>query len=221
MNTFLSISVLTGLILTPCPNKTIYNHFKTDKNEVALTFDDGPDGVYTLKILEVLKSEGVKATFFMLGESAVKHLDVVKKVQEAGHSIGLHSYTHPNMYKLSYEGIIKEIEDNQNILFQAIGYRPQIIRPPYGIITDDFLKIAALKDLTIYTWSNDSFDWKKNNGTETIINNVTKKLKPGSIILMHDKSKNVHNSFLSLRALIRRLKSEGYSFRTLTHEKTR
>lgn len=215
MKTFLSLNVLAGLILTPSTNKTIYNHFKTEKNDVALTFDDGPDGVYTEKILEVLKSEGVKATFFMLGESAVKHLDVVKKVHEEGHSIGLHSYTHPNMYKLSYDAILKEIEDNQEILAKAIGYRPNIIRPPYGIITDDFLKIAAKKDLTIYTWSNDSFDWKKNNGTETIIANVTKKLKPGAIILMHDKSKNVCNSYLSLRKLIRRLKTDGYSFKRL------
>lgn len=199
--------------------KTIYNHFVTEKKEVALTFDDGPYKESTEKVLNILRNENVKATFFVLGESVEKNKPTLKKIASEGHSIGLHSFSHPNFHKMSYKEIKNEIIKNQAIIKDTLGYSPKIIRPPYGIITNNFLNVSIDLDLTIYTWSDDSFDWKKGNSPQYIVENVLKKVKPGQIILMHDKSANSSNSIKALPIIIKKLKSNGYSFVTLSIRK--
>ena len=180
--------------------KTIYNHFVTEKKEVALTFDDGPYKESSEKVLNILRNENVK-------------------IASEGHSIGLHSFSHPNFHKMSYKEIKNEIIKNQAIIKDTLGYSPKIIRPPYGIITNNFLNVSIDLDLTIYTWSDDSFDWKKGNSPQDIVENVLKKVKPGQIILMHDKSANSSNSIKALPIIIKKLKSKGYSFVTLSIRK--
>lgn len=213
-----SLLLLLSFVLPINGNKTIYNHFTTKNKEVALTFDDGPN-INTLKVLEVLDRYHIKATFFMLGENVERCSSIVKKVQESGHSIGLHSYSHPNFHQLNHDKIKDEIIRNQRIIYKNTYYTPTIIRPPYGIITNDFLSVATQLQLTIYTWSNDTFDWKSGNDSMTIVNNGLKKLHPGSIILMHDNSKNHTNSLRALPILIQRIQKEGYKFITLKDEK--
>ncbi len=198
--------------------KAVYNHLSTANQEIALTFDDGPDARNTPEILDILDEYEIKATFFMLGQNANAHPEIAKEVYKRGHAIGLHTYTHPNFNHLKREEIREEILSNQNAIDKATGYRPDIIRPPYGIVNEDFLSVAEELDLTVYTWSCDSFDWKTCNTEEQIIHNITDSIHSGNIILMHDKTSNQLRSRNALPKIIVSLKSRGYRFVTLKSE---
>lgn len=212
MYQLLSIGLLLGAGVFNQQVPKIYNHFATETQSVALTFDDGPDKTNTVKVLDVLKAKQVKACFFVLGENIAGNEAVIKRAYLEGHDIGLHSYSHPNFHKMKYEAIRAEIEKNQLLLYRILGFKPRLIRPPYGIITNDFLKVAQEMNLRIFTWSNDSEDWRTKNDPVTIAKNVFVKLKPGAIVLMHDKTANKANSLKALPAIVDRLKAEGYGF---------
>lgn len=188
----------------------------THDMKVALTFDDGPYAINTPYVLDILKEENVKATFFLLGENFKGNEDLIRHIVVEGHEIGLHTYTHPNFYKLNYEEIKKEIVDNIRGIESIIGYAPNFIRPPYGIITDDFLCICEKLDLTVICWSVDTLDWKVGQNSSDMVKTVCQELRPGSIILMHDKSANYKCSRAALRRIIRTIKNEGYNFATLS-----
>ncbi|HBD06350.1 MAG TPA: polysaccharide deacetylase [Firmicutes bacterium] len=207
---------LTGIKEKP---RTIYNHFVTDKMQVALTFDDGPSNESTPKVLEILKEKNIKATFFILGENIKKNSEQLKNIVKDGHQIGLHSYTHPNFHQLSAKEIRDELKKNQEEIASYINFKPTIVRPPYGIITNNFLSVATEMNLTIFTWTIDTLDWKSGNNCDCIVSNGLKKLNKGSIILMHDKSKNHLNSIKALPRLIDKIKELGYEFVTLKSEK--
>lgn len=194
---------------------SIVNHFITDSKEIALTFDDGPDCNNTPKILSILDQYNIKATFFVLGQNAIKYPYIIKDILNKGHCIGLHTYSHPNFNHLTKSEIENEIKLNQKVVADIINYKPTIIRPPYGIVTDDFLCICAKMGLSVFTWSKDSFDWKTKNSSYQIVRNVTEDIKKGSIILMHDKSANQKNSSLALPSIIEKLTNDGFKFVTL------
>ena len=206
-----ALFLLLSFLLPTIKYKNIYNHFVTSCKEVAITFDDGPDPKNTYRVLDVLKEKGVKATFFMLGQNK----DVIKRVYKEGHRIGIHSFSHPNFYKLNYNQIKKEIVDTQKAIFDVTGYCPYIIRPPYGILANEFLKVAEDLKLKVYTWNVDTFDWKSGNTVEDIIQNGLKKISNGSIILMHDRSKNQDKSLKALPVIIDKIREMKYEFKTL------
>lgn len=212
---FIATFACTALSAEP---KAVYNHLSTANQEIALTFDDGPDARNTPEILDILDEYEIKATFFMLGRNVNAHPEIAKEVYKRGHAIGLHTYTHPNFNHLKREEIREEILSNQNAIDKATGYRPDIIRPPYGIVNEDFLSVAKELDLAVYTWSRDSFDWKTCNTEEQIIHNITDSIHSGNIILMHDKTSNQLRSRNALPEIIASLKSRGYRFVTLKNE---
>lgn len=215
MNSAVLLTAVISCTAFSAETTPVHNHISTANQEIALTFDDGPDVDNTPKILDILERYNIKATFFMLGQNVDAHPEVVKKVFEQGHAIGLHTYTHPNFNRLNKEEIRKEILVNRDAIEKATGYRSDIIRPPYGIVNDDFLCVAKELDLTVYTWSRDSFDWKTSNKETEIIRNVTDGVHPGNIILMHDKTSNQLHSRNALPRIIAFLKNRGYRFVTL------
>ena len=105
---------------------------------------------------------------------------------------------------------------NLDLLQKIANYKPKIIRPPYGIVTKSFLKIAQQKKLTIISWSNDSLDWKKGHNANQIYEDALTKIHPGAIILMHDKSSNYQESIKALPKIIKTLKEDGYSFKRIS-----
>ena len=130
-----------------------------DENLCAITFDDGPS-IYTPHLLDMLEEYGVRATFFMLGRNVRYYPEIVDRVADAGHEIGVHTYTHPNLRRLSYEKQLQEIESTVDALRDR-GVVPALMRPPYGNF-DDRTKLAAEKlGLSIVIWSLDSLDWKR------------------------------------------------------------
>ena len=160
-----TLSILSLLTMSSAINNaplpTVHYTVPTSKMELALTFDDGPLAKNTPQVLSILKKNNIKATFFLLGENMYGNEKIIKQIIADGHEIVLHTYSHPNFYKCSEEEIRKEIDMNLDLLQKIANYKPKIIRPPYGIVTKSFLKIAQQKKLTIISWSNDSLDWKK------------------------------------------------------------
>ncbi|MBO1579499.1 MULTISPECIES: peptidoglycan-N-acetylglucosamine deacetylase [Bacillus] len=186
-----------------------------NKAEVALTFDDGPDLVFTPQILDKLKNYGVKAAFFLLGENAERYPNVVKRIANEGHTIGNHTYNHPNLAKVSDEEYRNQIVKTEGILQKLAGYAPKFIRPPYGEIREKQLEWATGQNFMIVQWSVDTVDWK-GVSAEKITNTVLGNAFPGSVILQHSTpGGNLQGSVDSLDRIIPELKAKGARFVTL------
>jgi peptidoglycan/xylan/chitin deacetylase (PgdA/CDA1 family) len=186
----------------------------SNKKMVALTFDDGPDAKITPKVLDVLKQNDVKGNFFFIGEKVGQNKDVVKRAFSDGNLVLSHSFNHPDLSTKSEADIDKQIKDTENAIFNVIGKKPALIRPPYGETNDAVLKEASRNDLRIIIWSIDTLDWsqrEKDNITKNVLDNV----RPGEIILMHsNEDKKV--TLEALPDIISGLKAKGYSIVTLS-----
>ncbi|GIO34801.1 MULTISPECIES: N-acetylmuramoyl-L-alanine amidase [Paenibacillus] len=197
-------------------NKIYFDGLAKDGKQVALTFDDGPDKIVTPKILDILKENKIKATFFILGNRAKTQPDLVRRIVEEGHAIGNHSWSHPNFDQISVDQALKEVEDTQATLEDAVGFRPILFRPPYGALSKDKLDAIHQQDLAVVNWTVDTMDWSGVSSKE-IMRLVRKELKPGGIVLQHTANGKNHlaNTIEALQQMIPELKAEGYSFVTV------
>ncbi|GAA3403157.1 polysaccharide deacetylase family protein [Paenibacillus hodogayensis] len=184
---------------------------------VALTFDDGPDERFTPQVLDVLKEHGVKATFFLLGKKAEAHPNIVKRIVREGHTIGNHSYGHPLFTKITVDRFAGEIEQSEEVLNRLAGYRPKLLRPPYGEINEEQLRWANSRGYVIVNWNVDSLDWK-NLGEQQVTGNILGHTKAGSIVLQHSaggSSQDLSGTVKALPGIITKLKSQGYHLVTV------
>jgi len=155
------------------------------KKLIAFTFDDGPAGKYTTKLLDGLKARNAKVTFFMVGNRVKSNAAIVRRMKAEGHSIGQHSYSHANLKKLSNTDPNKaknEIYLANDAIKAVLGENPRYIRPPYGAYNSDVLSYA---DMVFVNWSIDPLDWKYRNAN-TVFKNITSKAYDGAIVLVHD-----------------------------------
>ncbi|WP_126428559.1 polysaccharide deacetylase family protein [Brevibacillus marinus] len=188
------------------------------KRQVALTFDDGPDLVYTPRVLDVLKKHKVKATFFLIGNRAAAHPEIVKRIVREGHELGNHSYTHPNLPKLKAEAFHGEVLRTQGVIAKHGGYRPRIIRPPYGEINEEQIKWLASQGFTMVNWNVDSLDWKGLSGDQ-VADNVLSNITTGAIVLQHSAGgmgEDLNGTIDALPKIIKKLKADGVSFVTVS-----
>lgn len=190
-----------------------------DEKIVALTFDDGPDEVFTPQVLDILKKYDVKATFFLIGEKVPYNKNIVKREKEEGHEIGNHTYTHINAAKTSKEKIENEVIKTQEVIKEVIGEYPTIFRPPYRALSKDLCQVVKSKDMNIILWSNiDVRDWS-NPGVNNIVSTIENKVENGNIIILHDYN-TVRNSksqtIQALDIIIPKLKEKGYKFVTIS-----
>ena len=188
-----------------------------DKREVALTFDDAPDDVFTPRVLDVLKREGVKATFFCVGNRIEAHPDVMRRIVAEGHVVGNHSYSHANLPKLSDERFREEIRKTDRLIRQYTGYTPSFVRPPYGNITAEQIKWLASQKRKIVGWNVDSLDWKSLS-REEVATNILAHVKPGSIILQHSAGgtgEDLTGTVEALPEVIAKLRKDGVRFVTI------
>ncbi len=149
---------------------------------VALTFDDGPHSKNTDDILNILSKYNAYATFFMLGSNAEKYPDVVKRVFDAGNEIGIHTWSHKELTKLSSDEIKKEVDNTASKIEKITGKRPTLVRPPYGSINEN---VKNTIDNPLILWNVDSLDWKSRD-KEKIVPLVLNDVQDGDIILLHD-----------------------------------
>lgn len=173
---------------------------------VSLTFDDGPNPLYTQQVLDILAKYDVKATFFLLGQEVERHPDLAKKIAEAGHVVANHSFGHPNFAEISDEEVLKEINLTQEAIVEATGITPTIYRMPYG--AGGARVVNLLPELESVIWNVDSEDWMSDDAY-MIYENVITNMLPHTVILMHDKHQSTVDS---LDLLIPDLLDQGYQF---------
>lgn len=188
----------------------LYKAYYEKKNQkvVALTFDDGPNPATTNQALDTLSKYGIKATFFVLGKNVSGNEEILKRMKADGHVIGNHSWSHPVLSKLSLDEAKKQITDTEDALTKVLGSSSKLMRPPYGAITDD---IRNSLDLSFIMWNVDSLDWKSKNEA-SILTEIQRQVRNGSIILMHDIHAETVNA---LPKIIDYLKEQGYHFVTV------
>lgn len=163
-----------------------YSSVHVDGPYIALTFDDGPDPVNTPKLLDLLAQKHIKATFFVLGECASAHPDILKRIIAEGHEIGNHSWSHPNFAKMSNEAVAGQLQRTQDVIKAATGFTPKLMRPPYGSVTDK--QRHWLHDdlgFKVIMWSVDPYDWKR-PGPAVVTRRIVSETRNGAIILSHD-----------------------------------
>jgi peptidoglycan-N-acetylglucosamine deacetylase len=164
--------------------KAFWRGNKDGKNFVALTFDDGPSPD-TLEILDCLRVENVKATFFLIGREVEKFPEVAQRIANDGHEIGNHSYSHPIFLFCTSGKTRRELEKTQKIIKRATGIEPQIARPPCGVRSPAYFAATGKLGLQTVQWSDTGFDWKKISA-ERIAENVLETVQSDSIVLLHD-----------------------------------
>lgn len=181
------------------------------QSKVAISFDDGPSPHHTADILEVLNNYKVSATFFVLGSQVEHHPDILRKIHNNGHEVANHSYSHANFSEISLNQVINEIETTNDIIESQIGYKPEVIRPPYGYISDSQLDYFSNKDYKFVNWSLDTRDWNEEiNNSDIMLARVKRLLHPGAIILLHDGGGDRSNTVEFLPYLIEYIKESGY-----------
>lgn len=183
----------------------------TVEKVTALTFDDGPDPLYTGYILDVLKEKNVKATFFVLGSNARSNPDLLKRIREEGHEIANHGYSH----SYSPSKFVQELIRTDEVLYETIKEHTAYYRPPGGVVSNSVLAGVKEQGHVLTLWSIDSKDWQ-NPGPAQIVRNVVKNCFPGGIILLHDGGEKREQTIQALGPIIDQLREQGYRFVTVS-----
>lgn len=175
------------------PGAQLYGRTVThgdDPGQMALTYDDGPNDPHTLRLLELLAKHNARATFFLIGRYVRQRPDIARAIQAAGHEIGNHTFTHPNLIFLSARKLRQELDDCNKALEDALGAKPRLFRPPFGGRRPNVLRTARALGMTPIMWSVTGFDWSAKS-PQYVIGKVTRQVdsrkgKQGEIILLHD-----------------------------------
>ena len=190
------------------PEEKIVYEIDSTKPLIALTFDDGPNPDYTGMLLDGLKERGAHATFFVTGEHAKLHPHVIKRMQEEGHLIGNHTYSHIQLTSKNREKFKQELIDTNAVIWEITGEEVEYVRPPYGSWDKSFEKELNMFPVL---WTVDPLDWCSSN-VSCITERVVSKVKENDIILMHDY---FDTSVTAALKVIDRLAEEGYTFVTV------
>jgi len=180
---------------------------------VALTFDDGPDPHTTPSVLALLAQYNIPATFFVLGEKAAAYPEVLKQITLQGHEIGLHGYRHRHHWLLGH-AVYADLRQAREIVSQLTHTAPRLFRPPWGMISLLTLRAIKKAEMQLALYDVESGDWTKASA-DKIARRVLKKVRPGSVILLHDAARNperVAQTTEALKQIIPALRAQGYEF---------
>lgn len=184
---------------------------------MALTFDDGPDPLYTPELLDLLKQQNIKATFFVVGERAAQYPELVARMHREGHLVGIHNYKHHCNWLMSPWKNERALEQAARIVEKIIGEKPEYYRPPWGMIHlfDFFLH----RQFQMVLWSRMFRDWRSKGGSEKISRGLLKKAEGGDVILLHDcgvtwgaNEDAPHYTIEGLRTALPEMKRRGIRF---------
>lgn len=183
---------------------------------VALTFDDGPDPRWTPKVLDILRAEGVKATFCVVGVVGRKHVDLVRAERDQGHTMCNHTEHHvAHLDRAPTSKVVEEIDDGFRFLESALGAPPPLFRPPGGHVGPIVIDVAHERDMRVLNWNVDARDFDE-LPAPAMLASVLGAVRPGSVILLHDGGGDRSQTVALLGPLIRELKARGYGFATPT-----
>ena len=166
------------------PSRKLLEHGSRERPQIALTIDDGPDPVYTPRILDIFRDHAVKATFFVVGGAAEQYPDIVTRMKKEGHDVGSHSYSHPYFQRLSWTGAIREIRMTQWVLDRILGEECKLFRPPHGKLALRSLVPAWVAGQHVVMWNIDLKDYQASTGeVESQLDRTS--FSSGDIILYH------------------------------------
>lgn len=192
----------------------IIREVPTIKKFVALTFDDGPSSIYTPQILDILKENKVKGTFFCIGSKIAKNPLTSKRIAKEKHEIGNHTYTHPYIGSLSSNKLREEIEKTQKEILKITGVKTKLFRPPGGRFNPRIVNLVedTHHQFILWSWDQDTRDWSR-PGVNRIVRKVLKNISNGDIVLFHDTGSQ---TVKALRILVPLLKEKGYKLVTVS-----
>lgn len=180
---------------------------------MALTFDDGPGAELTAPLLEVLREERVRATFFLVGQRAFEQRDLVRTQKRDGHELGNHSWSHADLSLLDSDDLHAELDRTNQLLYELSGRQPAVFRPPFGRVNGSVLQHAALARQNVLLWDvrfqEGALDSRGN------VEHVLERMSPGCVLLGHDAgSADRHVGIGAVPDLVREAKARGYEFLT-------
>ncbi|MEH1833723.1 MAG: polysaccharide deacetylase family protein [Nostoc sp.] len=184
-----------------------------EQKVIALTFDDGPWPESTAQVLDILKQNHIKGTFFLIGQNVKNYPGLVKREIAEGHVIGNHTWHHWYQF-LNPQAAAYEIVHTADLIYQVTGIKTNLFRPPGGIMHNGVADYARSSKYAIILWSSDSVDYSR-PAVPKLINNVFRKAKPGGIVLMHDGGGNRSKTVQALPEIIANFRKQGYSFVTI------
>ncbi len=195
---------------------------KIKEKLAALTFDDGPHPEFTIELLDIFKENGIKATFFVTGKNIEKYKMIIRRMIAEGHELGNHTYSHKNLIFKKKSMIFEEIERTDKLL-RDLGVKGDIFfRPPYGRILFAAAAVLASLNKKVIMWNIPTKDYKEND-PDIILKRIYKRIKPGSIIELHDcgveragKKIDRQATINAVKILINELPKRGYEFRTVS-----
>ena len=177
-------ALIKKALFSAVPDRLLVAHGNRDRAQIALTIDDGPDPVYTPRVLDIFRDHAVKATFFVVGGAAEQYPDIVVRIKEEGHEIGCHSYSHPYFHRLSWIGAIREIKMTRWVLDRILGEECKLFRPPHGKLSLRSLIPAWAVGQHVVMWNVDLKDFRASEGeVEARVDRTS--FSSGDIILYH------------------------------------
>jgi peptidoglycan-N-acetylglucosamine deacetylase len=191
--------------------------------KLALTYDDGPNDPHTLRLLEVLAKHQVRATFFLIGRYVKQRPEIAREIVRGGHTIGNHTFSHPNLIFASARQTRNELQECEQALYDAVGQHSRLFRPPFGGRRPLTLRIARSLGLEPVMWNVTGWDWSA-KPAEYVERKVCKQICGGDVILLHDGGHvrlgiDRSQTVVVTDRLIARYKAEGYDFVTVAEMK--
>ena len=197
----------------PASASVTFSRVNVDGPYIAMTFDDGPSGPNTPRLLDLAAKKHIKLTFFLIGENAQHYPEIVQRELAEGHQVGNHSWTHPDLAKMSDDAVRAELQKTQDAIIDAAGYKPVVMRPPYGALTPrQRLWVAHDFGFKIILWDVDPLDWKR-PGSDVVARRIIAGARSGSIILSHD----IHSPTVdAMPQVFDTLLAKGFKFVTVS-----
>lgn len=157
---------------------------KKHSPRISFTFDDGPNPVYTPLLLDLLKRKNIKATFFVVGSKAEKYPEIIVRMHEEGHLIGIHNYMHRSNWVMFPWTIRRQLKKSTSIIEKITGVMPIYYRPPWGLL--NLFDLLLMKQYKIVLWSKMAEDWRSKGGSDKVKRKLLRNIKTGDVILLHD-----------------------------------
>ncbi len=190
------------------PRSFVWRLSPTGIRYIALTFDDGPDPVYTEKILELLHAHAIKATFFMVGEKVARFPEIVRCVADNGHSLGGHTFFHKEVTQMSSSRFVSDLDATRNAIKHASGKDTRMFRPPRGRFKLTTLRITKYNGYQLVHWARTYSDYKNDYAGRLIDRMRTSPPRHGEIVLLHDNNKNTLTALETVLPEWRRMGAE-------------
>lgn len=209
----LIISMIIFLVYASCNIRSniylkVFCKKQTEEKIVAVTFDDGPDPIQTPKVLQILKEQQIPACFFCIGHKVTGNESLIRQIIDDGHLIGNHSFTHTGHFPLySLSQMKKDMQACQSALEQVTSQKIRLFRPPFGVTNPTIAKAVRILGYTPIGWNIRTFD-TQHPSKEKVLRRIRTRLRPGSIILLHDR---MPDSDLLLKEILNLIKEQGYT----------